>query len=719
MKKHRADMKLTPFRPFWVIGCALVLGVNGPMAQAQNAPTLNLYGATGLIDMPSAERQPDGMVTISTSHFGPISRTGLTFQLSPRLSASFRFLGIRKFDDYLPSIFDVYYDRSFDLRYQLLREGRYLPAVTIGMQDFIGTGVLSGEYIVATKNVTPDLKVTAGLGWGRLGSHGAIGSPFGGERPDIDIGEGGKFNTNVWFRGPAAPFAGLEYALNDRWRLKAEYSSDAYAFEAGTRQTFENKSPFNFGLEYQAYDTLRVGGYVMHGSQIGVAAHMYMNPTQRPTGGVTGPAPYAVEPRPARSTDPDAWDGGWVTQDDVSQTLMNSANKWLERDNLRIEAMSVAATRVQVRIRNSNFDAESQAVGRVARVLSNVLPASVETFEIVPLVGGMPASKVTLQRRDLEALEFQPGADAEMRGRVAITAPGDRPENLVYDPELYPRFTWSLGPYNRIRLFDQRAPFKMDIGLRLTGRYELRPGLIVQASATKKLVGNLDDPPPAVPTGLPPVRSDVDLYDARADPALESLSAAQYLYLGGDLYGRVSAGYLERMFAGVSTEVLWKPVNRNWALGAEMNYVAQRDTDGGLGFGEYDYRVATGHLSAYYAFGNGIHAEVDVGRYLAGDVGATLALQREFANGWRVGAFATKTNVSEEDFGSGSFDKGIKLEVPFSWGTGSPTRRKASSIIRPFGRDGGQRLDVDGRLYDMIRDYHAGGLDAQWGRFWK
>jgi hypothetical protein len=50
---------------------------------------------------------------------------------------------------------------------------------------------------------------------------------------------------------------------------------------------------------------------------------------------------------------------------------------------------------------------------------------------------------------------------------------------------------------------------------------------------------------------------------------------------------------------------------------------------------------------------------------------------------------------------------------------GKPTRRTTTTIVRPFGRDGGARLDVDGRLYEQVRDYHVPQLDRQWGRFWK
>ena len=44
---------------------------------------------------------------------------------------------------------------------------KYLPAISFGLRDFIGTGWYSSEYIVGTKSIG-NLELTAGLGFGRL-----------------------------------------------------------------------------------------------------------------------------------------------------------------------------------------------------------------------------------------------------------------------------------------------------------------------------------------------------------------------------------------------------------------------------------------------------------------------------------------------------------------------------------------------------------------------
>lgn len=699
--------------------------------------SLNMYGATGLIDMPSAQVQPDGQLSISYSNFGPVSRTTLSFQLTPRASASFRFLGIRDWnDEFCPpdcngaNAFDPYYDRSFDFRYQLFTEGAIRPAVLIGLQDFAGTGILSGEYLVATKTLSPGVKVTAGLGWGRLGSYGELFSI--GDRPPIDIGFGGRFNIGTWFRGPAAPFGGIEWQVNDRWGVKLEYSSDAYTEEAEVRKTFERKSPLNFGVEYSPNPAARFGAYYMYGSTFGVTAQLTLDPKTRPGGGVNEGAPLPVLVRAPGAA---GWSAADVSDTGAQRRMSGDLATLLREDFIRVEGFRVSGGVAELRIRNERIDAGPEAIGRAARAMTRVLPPNIGTFRIVPVVNGTAISAVTLRRSDLETYEFAVDGAEAVRKRADISPAPRMPGDKLADPDLYPAVSWSLAPFNRVRLFDQTDPFKIDVGIRGTFQYDIAPGLYFEAALTQKVAGNLDDRPPLpARTTLHPVRSAIFYYDREGTTALESMTLNWNGRLAPDVYARASVGYLERMFGGVSTEVLWKPVDRRWALGAEVNYVAQRSPEQGLSFnlpgymyetdgnppsGPDSYTVATGHVSAYYELAQGFHVQVDVGRYLAGDVGATLSFDREFANGWRIGAFATKTNVSAEDFGSGSFDKGIRIEIPFAWVLGKPSRKTSTTIVRPFGRDGGARLDLPNRLYPQVRDYHTPQLDEQWGRFWK
>lgn len=675
-------------------------------------PTLNTMGVTGLIDMPTGEAQPDGQFSTTVSYFGGISRSTLTFQLHPRLSGSFRYTGTADLN--IGGYVD-YYDRSFDVQFLAIRQGKYLPSVTVGFQDFAGTGLYSGEYVAATRRFGPDLAVTAGLGWGRLGSYNSIGSPFG-ARPAIAIGQGGKPNFETYFRGPAAPFAGVEWQATDRLGVKVEYSSDAYDLEV-TQGVLKRSSPFNFGVEYQLNPDLRIGGYYLYGTEVGISAQLSFNPKTRPGGGEVGPGGFPVKPRPSRATSPEAWTTAWVDQPGVTDALRTQTAQLLAQQNLTLEAIAVSANRVELRVRNGVYDAEAQAIGRAARVLSYTMPASVEYFDIVPVQNGMALSKVTLRRTDVEALETAPNGAARLLSVAGLSDAAARPAGLSPDDTLYPRFDWAIRPAFEKLYFDPDNPYRFDVNVKGSVSYRIRPGLVFDASATKKLFGNLDDYNRPNTSVLPHVRTDGPLYSKLGDPSIDKMQVAWYTRPGRNLYGRVSVGYLERMFGGVSGEVLWKPVDSPLALGAELNYVMQRDYDGGLGFRNYD--VLTGHVSAYYDIGMGYNLQLDAGRYLAGDWGGTITLMREFDNGWKVGAFATFTDVSAADFGEGSFDKGIKLTIPLAWISGRPTRQEVSTTLRPITRDGGARLEVDGRLYQQVRDYHRGDLEGQWGKVWR
>ncbi|MFG6621516.1 YjbH domain-containing protein [Sulfitobacter sp. 1A05707] len=86
-------------------------------------------------------------------------------------------------------------------------------------------------------------------------------------------------------------------------------------------------------------------------------------------------------------------------------------------------------------------------------------------------------------------------------------------------------------------------------------------------------------------------------------------------------------------------------------------------------------------------------------------------------NGFKIGGYFTLTDVPFDDFGEGSFDKGIRVEIPISWFTGKPKRDTFKHTVQPILRDGEARLKVDNRLHGLIRDYRAQELRDGWGRY--
>ncbi|WP_231581990.1 YjbH domain-containing protein [Puniceibacterium sp. IMCC21224] len=676
-------------------------------AVAQGLPSYNLYGSPGLIDMPTAFAAPDATLSATLSNFGDNSRATLNFQITPRLSGSFRYSEIRNYDT-VASINGKYYDRSFDLRYQLLTEGRYRPAVTVGFQDFIGTGLFSGEYVVASKNVTKGLQLTGGLGWGRLGSNNPIAST--GVRPVEIIGRGGVPTYDRWFRGDVAAFGGLSYAFNDRLRFKLEYSSDSYLEESITGR-FEKKSPWNYGVDYNFRNGTQLSLYYAYGNEIGAQITVTTNPKKAAVPGSLDSAPEPVAPRDMSSVN----DLNWTTDTTTVTSARTTLAKAMEDDGIKIEGLKLEPRRATIRIRNERYIAVSQAIGRTARAMTRSLPASISEFVIIPTENGIPMSAIAMNRGDVEALENSAATEILARTQI-VDAFGKAP---AVDEDVYPRFTYSFAPYVETGFFDPDQPVRYGTGLRLRGSAKLTKNFVLDGAITKMVGGTLDEitRDGAGTSTLPRVRTEYSQYAKETDIAIENLTATHYGRPGKDLYSRVTVGYLESMYAGVSTEVLWKPVDSRLALGVELNYVQKREYD--QLFGLLDYTVATGHASAYYSLGNGFHGQVDVGRYLAGDYGATFRIDREFGNGWRVGAYATFTDVSYEDFGEGSFDKGIRVTIPIGWALSNSSRQRNTFDIKSLTRDGGAQLNVKGRLYEQVRSNHEPELAKTWGRFWR
>ncbi|MBA4492559.1 YjbH domain-containing protein [Paracoccus sp. S1E-3] len=706
------------FRPLLLTSTALLsasvtaVGVAAPTF----GQTLNSYGMPGAIDTPTAVAPPEGELsaTVSNSDYG--RRVTLSFQPVPRLTTALRYAKIDGIDPKR----DALYDRSFDLQFQLLNEQPgWQPSLAIGLRDFMGTGVYSGEYLVATKTVTPRVRVSAGIGWGRLA---------GAWRRTDYTDEGGKPNVDDWFTGSAKPFASVEWQATDNLSVLAEYSYDDYLPEVeGGADEVDSK--LNLGINYRIGDTYQLGAYTIGGKTFGIKGTVALNARKSAFPSGLEPAPAPVRPRPAPSADPEGWSGAWSADPTAQPAIQTALSKALKGEGQVLESMALSSNRAEVRIRNLRYNMQAEAIGRTARLMTRALPPSVETFVITSMENGLATSSVVLRRSDIERLENTASAHIAQRAQIVDGEP--RPADLVYSPGIYPKFNWGIKPYLSLGMFDPDDPLRYEVGAELSAKYEIAPGLILSGTIRQRAFGNSDQKAPGNMTpdeyddlgideneyGVPRVRSDSRMYAGNNRPTVPRLTLAWYAKPTPTTYSRVTVGLLERAYGGVSGEILWKPVDSRLALGAEINRVRKRDFEKAFEF--RDYEVTTGHVSAYYDFGSGIWGQIDVGQYLAGDVGATVALNREFENGWRVGAYASKTDLSEEEYGEGSFDKGIKLSIPLTWAIGQPSTRRIGGDIRSLSRDGGSRVRVDGRLYELVRQNQTNKLYDGWGKFWR
>ncbi|WP_420585444.1 YjbH domain-containing protein [Ruegeria sp.] len=681
----------------------LCLAVAGT-AQAQSVST---YGTPGLLELPTAEMFDDGTLVFTAAGLRNTGRGTMTFQMLPWIHGSFRYAYIEGFDGGA----NDRYDRSFDLHFRLREESSNSPAVVVGLRDFGGTGIYAAEYIVATKTIRDRLKLTGGIGWGRLAGRGAFSNPLGVFSSRLDtrdasgaggISETGQLDFGNWFHGDAALFGGGSWTYNDRLTFLAEYSPDLYTAEQDSIG-FDVKTPINVGVQYRFKNGSQLTTSVLYGTTLGLTYSYFIDPRQSAVPGGQGAAPPPLRPPKARQAQ---------DQSDIREQLQTA----LKQEGLRLVYLSESDDSVQVGVENTTYGQAAQALGRTARVLANEQPPQIEHFDIALMSSGVPLSAVRINRADLYELEHDPDNAwrSFARAEVSDTLPLVQGGVLT---DAFPHFSYRFGPYLNFSFFDPDDPLRYEVGAALGLDYTLSPGFTLSTGLRQPILSTLDDSTRQSDSTLPRVRSDWPIYARESNLRIEHMTAEYLWRPAPNFYARTTLGYLESMFGGLSSELLWYPTNSRLALGVEANYVAQRDFD--VLFGFQDYTVATGHMSAYYDLPGEYHAQVDIGRYLAGDYGATFSLDREFTNGFKVGAFFTLTNVSSEEFGEGSFDKGIRLEIPVSWLTGRPSRNKIAQTIRPVLRDGGARLHVRNRLYGVTREARAQSLSRGRGRFWR
>jgi hypothetical protein len=684
---------------------ALLLMLLTP-ARAEEVPASGGdFGGMGLMETRNARFREDGTLEAGGTwrrqrrfwfvSFQPLPILETTFRLTERLNAT---TGRGSTTD-----------RAFDVKLRLLEEGPWNPALAVGLQDVIGTGIYAGEYLVASRRWGP-LDVSLGLGFGRLGTRGDFANPLtefaeGFRTRPRDVGRGGTLRVD-FFRGEnVALFGGAEYSLPrfgtpwgelDGLRAKVEWSGDALRDERGGYPVRRGplrgaaRSPVNLGLQWTGEHVDAAIGFV-HGTDLLVRLSLRMDPAQPPAATPLRPVP----PMPARRA-----------ADTAADDRARAAFAALREAGFRPLAYEERGVEARIAVSEGSFRSMPQVASRVLRAVNGILPPEVEAIRLSWWQAGAETGALMVPRQAVEAAASPWGGSVEEAwgATTLLPATGTIPPGSFTEPG--PSWDWVLEPKLNLQLGDPSRTLRYQGAAAAGARVEFGHGFSLAGSVQQAVFGNLDRGLPS-DSVLPRVRSDYALYARDGKTSIPGLYGERVWNLAPDVFARATAGLLEPMFGGISSEVLWRPRDRGFAVGLDLNLVQQRATDGLFGF--RNYGVATGHVSLYADLPVwNLYGILRAGRYLAGDWGGTVEIGRRFDSGIEVGGFATFTNVPFSRFGEGSFDKGIYVRVPLNL-FGTDSRGDGTAVIRPVQRDGGQRLAVDNPLWEVTR---AGREDA-------
>ncbi len=663
-------------------------------------PSQTDFGGVGLLQTPTARMAKEGEFSLNARDNRQYRYYSASLQLFPWLETTVRYTDVRTRRYSAVEGFSgnqSYKDKAFDLKLRLWQEGFWLPEVAVGSRDLGGTGLFDSEYLVASKAWGP-FDFTLGLGWGYLGSSGTVKNPFCSANDSFchrtGNGEPGAINGSQMFHGPAALFGGVEYQTP--WqplRLKLEYEGNNYQDDFAGR--LEQRSKVNVGAIYRLTNWADFNLSYERGNtfMFGVTVRTNFNDLRQSH---IDEAPPAYQPQPQ----------GDLLEPTVvaSQLSALKYNAGLDGPRIQTKGSTLYVTGEQSKYRDTR-----EGVDRANRIIMNNLPAGIQTLDVTETRYGMPQvtthTDVASLRQSL--VGYPLGHEQPLQQtRTAPTEPVDSEQGFFIRPD---RLNYSLSPVLNQSVGGPENFYMYQIGVMGNVDYWLTDHLLVGGSVFANVANNYNkfnyNGAPSDST-LPRVRTHIRDY-VQNNVYVNDLQANYLRYLGGDVYGQVYGGYLETMYGGVGGEVLYRPIDSNWAVGLDANYVKQRDWDNMMQF--TDYSAPTGHLTGYWRpwFSQDVLVKASVGQYLAKDKGVTLDVSKRFDSGVMVGFYATKTNVSAKDYGEGDFTKGFYISIPMDLFTVTPTRGRAMVNWVPLTRDGGQMLGRKYQLYDLTSDRDA------------
>jgi hypothetical protein len=408
----------------------------------------------------------------------------------------------------------------------------------------------------------------------------------------------------------------------------------------------------------------------------------------------------------------------WTEEDRLA--ISSRLFRELKKSGFSVDAISIEGHRVTAYGSSRKFRFASRNLGRAFRAIANNVPREIEELSVVTVRAGLELNRLTIRRKDLENAVERNGSTEEIWTHAKFENGSTDlilPDRAIRNDDRYPSMNWLVNPKLRTHLGGPSQFLLYQLYLTAGYDMDLLPGLSTTGRVRRNLYNNFGKIEFGSSSVLPHVRTDIKEYLQETRDFSIARVQADYIFKPvQDWYGRVSAGIFEEMFGGFSAEVLHRPFKSRFAVGVDFNKVWKRGFEQRFKF--QDYQVKTGHLNLYYEFPwKNISASAHIGQYLAGDRGITFMGSREFDGGVKFGLWTTFTNVSAEDFGEGSFDKGFYMRIPFDLFLTKSTTQKGTFAFRPITRDGGARLGMQSRLHGIATSANVNKLIHHWDKF--
>lgn len=621
----------------------------------------------------------------------------------------------------------LYLDKGFNVKFS------YSPkkfndkiSFAIGLDDFAGTGVFSKEYLASTYT-GDNFKINFGIGFGMLAAENSFTNPLSKiipsfenridvdeYRSDKDYGQGGMPLYSTWFRGNASIFGGFEYFIpySKGIRFKVELDTLNYfdfsvpgpGKPSPTRDSFRWKdSNINYGLTYPTkygnFDLSYIKGNTLNLSfSIGLNFRQNLVEKQK----------FAPKIKTIQSND------------NNELSFYRSLLTNLRDNNIYLQTASINERELSLTVESANIINPVSSLSRTAYIAKIVAETEELDFDYINastiqigtevnkikfptnvLIIDKDSMPLSIVKKDSEILNPEPLAY----------------KNHKYKPKvIFPIFFNSVMPEIRSHVGSPQKFYYGGLGVVFNSEIQFNRNLFLTSKIGHSIYDNFDEKASQPASNLPHVRTEIVDYLRGAKTYLTKLKLDYIWSPKKNMFAKLSGGILEQMYGGFGGEFLYKPFNKNFAVGYEFYKVKRREYDQKFSF--FDYKVQTDHINfAYYHPSSNILLKTSYGNYLAKDTGFTIDVSRRMPSGLKIGFFFSRTDVPFDLFGEGSFDKGFYFHIPNNLFTKRQSKSFTGFGLKTLTRDGGQKLNIDNPLIDTFYDTTKTEISEGWYEF--
>lgn len=656
----------------------------------ESSPSSNYLGMTGLNTVPSARMDEEGTAHIGVSTLDPHNHAFIGMQIAKPLYVNLR----QSMEVSSVGQKPVFVYPGMDFKLRLAEEGRYRPEIAFGMNSALGHKRFSSEYFALSKRMH-DFDFTAGIAWGRLNGGGHIKNPFAVLShfdQDRDFNSEDSAAPSDWFTGEEIGFfGGVEYYTPLKGlSLKADIGGDHYTAEKRIAG-FNDPSPWSIGFNYAPTDWFGFSGGVIGGDKVMARLTFQDNLYKTSRKSYKDDVPKA--------TSDGFFDKFWsrIERGGDDEPVMNISKPRLENHDFE----SV--------LHLNDHQPPAMQIGRAAKRMLKDAGKDAHTVTIIPVRSGVEGKAVTFSRRDLEHMNKGSGS----------------PEEVWQDME-FSDSERSVSKKKKTRKFKFLPELQLSMEEETTHLYrasavietqkEWSGGFTSGNSVRINMADNLHRLWKFRDVNLNSVRGDADLFTQNRINIDRSYVGWMTTIIP-DLHFAATAGYLEEMYAGIGGEILYRPFESPFAIGAEVWNVYKRDGMSTLALGLRGDDAWTGHVNMFYDIPDtDITTFAKVGKFIGGDVGATAGMETQFDSGLRVKGYITATNSGDKDvFGADrNIIGGLQIAMPLGDLRFIPEGSAAKANIAPIGRDDGQIIDKPTSLYDATEPMSYRHLGRNW-----